>query len=180
MQSFFDIDWHNIILPDMPVLEIFIRGSLTYLIIFCLLRFVLRRQAGSMGTSDLLVIVMIADAAQNGMAGDYKSVPDGILLVCTLIFWNVTLDWLGYKFPIFEKFLSPPPLKLIDAGQFLYRNMRKQLVTEEDLRSQMRLQGIDDLALIKHACMEGDGKISIVKVDNDDDCKNLDVNKAAH
>jgi len=76
------------------------------LALFLLLRLVLKRQSGNMGVTDLLVIVLIADAAQNAMASDYKSVPDGLLLVSTIVFWSYALDWLSYHFPRFGRFYS--------------------------------------------------------------------------
>ena len=80
MEWFSAVDWEHIFLPDMPLLEIFIRGSVMYLSLFFLLRLVLKRQVGSIGITDLLVIVLIADAAQNAMAADYQSLPDGMEL----------------------------------------------------------------------------------------------------
>ena len=75
--GFGNVNWHDVFVPDTPLLEIFVRGTIVYLAIFALLRFVLTRQSGNLGVTDLLVIVLIADAAQNAMASEYKSVPDG-------------------------------------------------------------------------------------------------------
>ena len=74
--------------------EIILRGTLVYLFLFCFLRF-LRRETGVIGISDLLVVVLIADAAQNTMSSDYKSVTDGAILVATIIGWDYVLDWQG-------------------------------------------------------------------------------------
>jgi len=59
-------------------------------------RIILRRESGGVGMTDLLVIVLIADAVHNAMAGDYHSVPDRLLLGAKLIFWSFALDWLTY------------------------------------------------------------------------------------
>lgn len=163
---FGDIDWYGMLHTDIPLLEIFIRGSVIYLTLFFLLRFVLKRQSGAIGVTDLLVVVLIADASQNGMAGEYKSLPDGIALVCTLVFWNYFLEWLAFHFPRFERLIQPPPRTLIKNGRMNYQNMRHELVSKEDLFSQLRQHGIDDIKRVKRACMEGDGKISIIEVDN--------------
>jgi uncharacterized membrane protein YcaP (DUF421 family) len=159
----FKIDWSKLFLPDTPLLEIFIRGSVMYLCIFFLLRFVLKRQAGTIGVADILVLVLISDAAQNAMADEYVSIPDGILLVSTIVFWSYTLDWLGYHFPRFERVLHPPPLRLIKDGRLVRQNMRRELITEQELMSQLRQQGVSDMHGVKEACMEGDGHISIVQ-----------------
>nr|MBP7571903.1 DUF421 domain-containing protein [Acidobacteriota bacterium] len=73
------VDWGRVFAFDTPWLEIVVRGTAIYLGLFLLLRLVLKRQAGTVGITDLLVIVLIADAAQNAMADDYRSVPDGLL-----------------------------------------------------------------------------------------------------
>ncbi len=157
-----DVDWTSVLIPDTPLAEIVVRGTLVYLALFLLLRLVLKRQSAGMSVTDLLVIVLIADAAQNAMADDYKSVPDGILLVAVILFWAVAIDWLGYHVPLLERLVQPPPLVLVKNGQMLRRNMRRELVTEDELKSQLRLHGVDDVSDVKQALMEGDGRISVV------------------
>lgn len=159
------IDWANIFTPGTPLIEIFVRGSVIYLGALVLLRLILRRQSGTVGISDLLVVVLLADAAQNAMADDYRSLPDGLMLVGTIIFWSYATDWLGYHFPPFQRFLYPPPLPLIRAGKMLRHNMRKELVTDDELISQMRQQGIEDLANIREAYMESNGHVSFLLKD---------------
>src|SRR5262245_66402165 len=92
--------------------ELIVRGTLIYWFLFLLFRFVLRRDAGSLGLADILVIVIIADAAQNGMAGDYKSVGEAMVLVGTLAFWNYWIDWMSYRYRWFERFAEPPAVFL--------------------------------------------------------------------
>jgi len=157
------IKWGEVFLPDTPVLEIIIRGSVTYLAIFILLRIVLKRQSGgNIGMTDVLVIVMLADASQNAMAGGYNSITDGIILVGVIIFWSFFLDWLGFHWPFFQGLLKPPKLLLVENGKLLKRNMRKELVTEEELMMEIRKGGYDKLDEIEKAYMEGDGNISII------------------
>jgi uncharacterized membrane protein YcaP (DUF421 family) len=162
MEYLFAVDWQGAFVPDTPLLEIVLRGSIVYLAIFLMLRFVLRRESGTIGIGDLLVVVLLADAAQNAMAADYRSIPDGILLVAVIIGWNYALQRLAYHFPRFRAFVDPPPLPLIKNGQMLRRNMRRELITEDELRGQMRLQGVDDLSRVKAAYMESDGRISVI------------------
>ena len=159
-------DWKMIFVPHQSLLEIFIRGSIMYLFMFGLLR-IFRRQAGSIGIADLLVIVVIADAAQNGMAGDSKSITEAVLLISTIIFWDFFLDWLAYKSKFFERILEPQRLKIIKDGRFLRRNMRKEMILQEELESKMRQNGIEDVSEIKIACLESDGHFSFIKIDGE-------------
>jgi uncharacterized membrane protein YcaP (DUF421 family) len=160
------IDWRGLFMPGTPLLEIIVRGTVTYLSLYVLLRVILKRQAGAVSISDLLVVVLIADAAQNAMASDYSSIADGVLLVATIVFWSYTLDWLGYHFPLIERFTMPPPLVLVENGHIIWRNMRKEMITEDELMNQVRKQGLEELAEVKKAFMEGDGQISIISYDN--------------
>jgi uncharacterized membrane protein YcaP (DUF421 family) len=84
-------DWHAMFVPQGSLVELFLRGTLMYLAIFFAFRF-FRRGAGGLGVADLLLVVLVADAAQNGMAGDYRSVPEGLVLVGTIVFWDFAID----------------------------------------------------------------------------------------
>jgi len=117
---------------------------------------------GAFSISDLLMVVLIADAAQNAMSAGYTSVTDGLILVATIIFWSYALDWLGYRFPGFQKLVHPPPLPLVRDGRMLARNLRRELITVDELMSHLREQGVKDLRKVKSAAMEGDGRISVV------------------
>ncbi len=161
------IDWKSIFLPDTPLLEIILRGSLMYLALFILLRIVLKRQTGTLGMTDLLLITLLADASQNAMAGEYKSLPDGIVLVGTIIFWNYAFDWLSVRVPWFERLIEPAPLLLIKRGKLLRRNMRRELITEVELLGQLREQGVDDFSKVKEAYIESDGRISVIEYEQE-------------
>ena len=157
------MDWKSIFLPDTPLLEIFIRGSVMYITLFVLLRLILKRQTGTLRMTDLLLITLIADASQNAMAGDYQSVPDGILLVGTIMFWSYAFDWLSFHSEWFRRLIEPPPLPLIQDGKLLRRSMRSELITHDELMSQLREQGLERVEQVKEAYVESDGHISIVK-----------------
>ena len=165
MNAFGSVDWRSVFVPDTPLLEIFVRGSVIYLALFLLLRMILKRQTGTVGVTDLLVVVLIADCAQNAMAHDYKSIPDGLMLAGTVIFWSFALNWVGFHFPRLGRLIHPPPLQLIRDGEVMRQNLRRELVTREELDSQLREQGIDDVSQVRGAYMEGDGRISVVRYD---------------
>jgi uncharacterized membrane protein YcaP (DUF421 family) len=139
--DFFGVNWHEMFVPQKTLLGIFVRGSLTHVMLFVILRFLLKRQAGVIGIADLLVVVLIADAAQDAMAHGYKSIPEGALLVLTIVFWNYFIDWLGFRFKPLRSFTRPPPLKLIENGDMIFRNLQKEMITAEELNSQLRQQG---------------------------------------
>jgi len=157
------MDWKTIFLPDTSLLEIILRGSIMYIALFAMLRIILKRQTGTLGMTDLLLITLLADASQNAMAGEYKSIPDGIVLVGTIIFWNYLFDWLSFKSEWFGRLIEPPPLPLIKNGRMLRRNMRQELITEDELMMQLREQGLDNASKVKEAYIESDGQISVIQ-----------------
>jgi uncharacterized membrane protein YcaP (DUF421 family) len=165
MSLLLGVNWHDVFVPDVPLVEIFVRGTIVYLALFLMLRVVLKRQSGNLGVTDLLVVVLIADAAQNAMSSDYKSIPDGIFLVATIVFWSYALDWLSFHFPAFGRLVRGTPLELISDGKVNRRNLRRELVTMDELQEQLREQGINKLARVRRACMEADGRISVVAID---------------
>jgi uncharacterized membrane protein YcaP (DUF421 family) len=124
---------------------------------------ILKRQMGTLGMTDLLLITLLADASQNAMAGEYTSLADGFVLVCTIIFWNYAFDWLSFKFEWFNRLIEPPSLPLVKNGNMLRKNMRRELITEEELMQQLREQGLDDLSKVKEAYIESDGRISVIQ-----------------
>jgi uncharacterized membrane protein YcaP (DUF421 family) len=156
-----DLDWNAMWVPTLPLLEVFIRGSVVYLALFLYFR-VLRREAGGIGISDVLVIVLIADASQNAMAGEYHSITEGLLLVATIGFWDFVLDWLGFRYPLFERLVRPAPLLLVRHGRLMRQNMKKEMITEEELLSLLREQGVDDPRRVRRCYLEGDGHLSVI------------------
>lgn len=161
------IDWGAMWGMSLGPLEVFLRGSIMYLGIFILLRVVLKREASSLGLTDLLVLVMIADAAQNAMAGSYTSIPDGMLLVATLLFWAWFLDYLYFNIPALRRWIRPGPLLLVKGGRIQAENCRRELITREDLMEMLRTNGVDDLQQVKRAWLEGNGAFSVIRYDSE-------------
>jgi uncharacterized membrane protein YcaP (DUF421 family) len=163
MGKMLGVDWAAMFVPAIGLAEIVLRGSLMYLVLFAILRFLGRRQAGHFGPADLLVIVLIADAAQNALGAEYRSVTEGALLVMTIVAWDYLLDWLAWRYPALRSVLKSPSLKLIEEGRILHQNLRAEMLGREELMSQLREEGIEDVKDVKVARLEGDGRLSVIK-----------------
>ena len=158
-----NIDWHSIFVPSEPILETIIRGTVMYLVLFIILRLTFKRiGSGSIGLGDVLMIALIAAASQNAMAREHVSVTDGIILVATIAGWSYALDWLGTRSPRFQRFYHPPPLLLVKNGRLLPHNMRKELITEDELLAQLHRAGLEELSQVREAYIEGDGTITFI------------------
>jgi len=168
MNRLLEIDWQALLIPTVGLLELVVRGSVVYLAILAALR-LFRREAGALSTADLLVIVLVADAAQNAMASEYHSITEGLVLVATIFAWNYLLDWLGYRYRWVYRLLHPAPLLLIKDGRIQRRNLRAEMLTLAELSAQLREQGIEDAGQVKRCYLEPDGHLSVIKRRPEDD-----------
>jgi uncharacterized membrane protein YcaP (DUF421 family) len=156
-------DWSEIFGLSVSPLELVVRGTAMYLFLFVVFRVVVKRRIGAVGMGDILLLVIVADAAQNGMAGEYRSVPEAFILVGTIIGWNMLIDWLVYAVPAMQSVLEPPPLLLIDQGKVLKRHLRMEFISEEELKSKLREHGVTDPREVDKAYMEPDGQVTVIK-----------------
>ena len=161
------IDWHALFVPTVSLLELVLRGSVMYLFVLVAMR-LFRRDAGALSTADLLVVVLVADAAQNAMASEHHSLTEGAVLIATIFAWNYGLDWLAYRYPRVHRLLNPPPLLLIENGRLQGRNLRAEMLTKADLAEQLREQGIEDFAEVRRCYLEGDGHLSVIRRSKDE------------
>jgi uncharacterized membrane protein YcaP (DUF421 family) len=161
MPTWLNLDWHGMFVPSKPILETVIRGTATYLSLFVLLR-MFRRQTGSLGPADLLVLLLLADASQNAMAGEYRAITDGLILVATIMGWEYLLDFLSFRIPAIAKIVEREPLEVIKNGEINKEHLRRELMTEDELMSQLRQKGVDDTKRVKSSFIEGDGNVSVI------------------
>ena len=152
---------------EMPLPELVVRGTVIYWFLFVVFRFVLRRDVGGLSTADTLLLVIVADAAQNAMAGEYRTITEGLVLLTTILGWNLLLDLLAYRFRAFSRFAMPRTLPLIRNGQFVMRSLRRELIGPDEVMSKLREQGIAHLRQVRHAWLEPDGEISVVRYHDD-------------
>ena len=152
----------------VAVPELVLRGTLVYWLLFVIFRFVLRRDVGAVGIADILLLVIVADAAQNAMSGGYGTFAEGAILVLTIVGWNWLLDALAYRFTIVRRVATPPRLGLIRSGIAQRRNLRREYITMEELLEKLREQGIEKLSEVKAAYLEGDGQISVIRSTSED------------
>ena len=163
MDSLLNVDWNHLFVPNIPIAETILRGTVVYFVVFFLVRFIPNRQMGALGINDLLLVVLIASGATNALAGEYKSITNGIVLVSTIIFWSYVFNWIGHRFPRINRLFQPAAKLLVKDGEILHDNMRRELVTEEELMGQLRQKGVNDVTDVQEAYVENDGQISVVK-----------------
>lgn len=151
------------LVPDVSLFETVVRGIVTYFSIFILLRMILRGRTSAVAMSDILVLVLISDAAQNAMAADYLSITNGVVLVATIVLCSFGTDWVAYRVETVRRFVHPERKPLVTNGRVMRKVLTEELMTEDELLTQLRLNGVESLEEVKAAYLEGNGEVSVIK-----------------
>ncbi len=158
-------NWQDIFIPEYPLVELIVRGVILYFFILFMLRILTRRTTGELTAMDLVFILLLTEAAAHSL-GDYTTIGDGIVMLIVFLLCNHGVNQLTYHSKFFQKLFEHSPLQIINEGKLNWRNMRKELLTKDELMAHMRENGIEAISEIKRAFVEGDGNISFVTYEN--------------
>ena len=144
-------------------MESVIRGAAIYGILLVLFRITGNRALGQITTFDLVLLLIISEAVQNGMVGNNYSITNAFILVATLVTLDALLSLLKNRAPTVEKWLEGTPLVIVEHGEPLRDRMRRAHVDVNDvLQAARRHHGLERMAQIKYAVLERGGDITIV------------------
>jgi uncharacterized membrane protein YcaP (DUF421 family) len=146
----------------MPLWEIAARATIVYLAIILVVRLMPKRKTGHISPNDMLTLIVIGGMATDAIMGGSTSIGDILLLIGIVLAWGYVLDLMEFRVPALSRLLREPETVLVENGQLLRRNMRSEMVTEDELMSVLRKQGISDLSGVRSACLEADGEISVI------------------
>jgi uncharacterized membrane protein YcaP (DUF421 family) len=163
MDYLLKLDWSNTFAPQLTLPEVLVRGTVVYFALLALLRILPKWQAGPGSVASLLFVVLLGGLAADAVKGHAESVTDILLLVVTVMLWVIAVDWLSYRFRWFRYLAQDSPTCLIRDGRILRKNLRREMISEEDLKAQLRRQDVDDIGSVLEAQLEADGSISVVK-----------------
>lgn len=149
----------------MPLPEIVLRASLMYIALVLVLRLIPKRNTGHIAPNDMLTLILIGAMATDAIMDGTTSMADILLMTGVILAWACLLDLLEYRFPALRRLLHARQATLVDNGRMVRPNMRRELVTEEELMAALRKEGIDDVADVRSACLEANGEISIIARD---------------
>ncbi len=169
-------DWGSMFAPDGSLWGSFLRGVVMYLGVLVMFRVVLRRQGGSIGVPDVMLVVLVSEAASQGLTGEAKSVPNGLVTVLALLVCNYMVDWMSYRWKWLHRLLEPKPLVLVENGQVNREHLNRERISDDELAAQLRENGVDDFSRVKRATLESEGSVSVVT--RDDPLPRLSVEEA--
>jgi uncharacterized membrane protein YcaP (DUF421 family) len=140
-----------------------IRAALVYLVLLVMFRLTGKRSLAQITTFDAVLLLIIAEAVQQALIDDDKSMMNAFLVVLTLLTIQLVLSIINLRSRRVDKLLNDVPLILVADGTLLNDRLARTRVSEDDILEQARLRwGIETLDQVRFAVLERDGQISIV------------------
>jgi len=155
-----------------------LRAVAIYVVVMVLVRISGKRAVGQFTPFDLVLLILIGNAVQNGMNGGDNSLTGALILAGCLIAFNYGVAWIAARNPAAQRVVEGKPVILARNGRIFRDVLHDQLVSKADFHEAMRESGCIDIAKVKLAVLETNGKISIMTGDDvapgsieDDDAK---------
>jgi uncharacterized membrane protein YcaP (DUF421 family) len=144
-------------------MDIALRGIVLYAFIVLVMRVIGRRELSSMTPFDLVLVIILGDAVQQGLTQDDYSVTGAIIAVSTIASLQVLTSYLSFRSKRVRKVLEGLPIVLVDHGKIVERNLNRERMTEDEVAEEMRQQQIASLDEVQWAILESNGSISFIK-----------------
>jgi len=144
-------------------MDIVLRTILVFFVMLTLTRVIGRRELSSLQPFDLILLIVLGDAVQQGLTQDDYSITGAFLVIFTFALLQVSVSWLGYKFPRTRPVLEGEPLIIVQDGELVERNVKRERLTSEEVAEAARQNGIAHLSEVRWAVLETSGVISFVK-----------------
>jgi uncharacterized membrane protein YcaP (DUF421 family) len=143
-------------------MDLVIRATVIFFFVFLVTRVVGRRQLSQMEPFDLILLVVVGDLVQQSVTQSDESVTGALIVISTIALLSVALSWISFRFRKLRLVTEGEPIVLVQDGQTIERNMRRERITREDIEEQARQSQISSIADLRWAILENDGNISCI------------------
>ena len=144
-------------------MDLVLRTGVVFVFLMVLTRVIGRRELSSLEPFDLILLIVLGDAVQQGLTQDDYSLTGALLVVGTFAVLQVLVSWISYRFPRVRPIVEGEPIIVVQDGQPIERNMKRERLTLGELAEAARQQGIEHLADVKWGVLETTGKISFIE-----------------
>lgn len=141
-----------------------LRATLLYLGLLFVIRLLGKREVGNLTPFDLLVALMLGEVTDEIVYGDV-SLAKGFVAIAVIAFWHVANSWGSYRSKLIDRLTADSARVLVEHGKIKGNAMAEERMSQAELESQLRMQGVDDLKEIKRATLEPSGHVSVIKED---------------
>ena len=140
-----------------------VRATVIYVFLVVLFRVTGKRTLAQITTFDLVLLLIVSEATQQGLLGNDFSIINACLVILTLIGLDLLAQGLSRRWRPLDRWLNGVPLLLVEDGQLIEDRARKTGFEEDEILEQARAgQGIERMEQIKYAVLERDGSISVI------------------
>ena len=143
-------------------MDLTVRAVTLFFFVFLITRIIGRRELSSMEPFDLILLIVMGDAIQQGLTQDDYSVTGALIVIGTFAILQVLISYLSYRFPRLRPALDGEPLVIVQDGKAIEKNMKRERITLEEVMVEARQQQVAALDDIAWAVLETSGKISII------------------
>jgi uncharacterized membrane protein YcaP (DUF421 family) len=143
-------------------MDLVYRAVALYILIFVVTRVIGRRELSSLAPFDIILLIVIGDAIQQGLTQDDYSLTGAFIVITTFVFLQVATSYVSFRWAKTRPILEGEPIVLVQDGTLLDRNLKRERMTAEEVAEEARLQQIDSLEKVKWAVLEPSGKISFI------------------
>jgi uncharacterized membrane protein YcaP (DUF421 family) len=144
-------------------MDIVLRALFAFLFVFAITRLVGRRELSSLEPFDLILLVVVGDLIQQGITQSDMSFTGAVLATGTFAVMVLAVSYLGFRLPRLHPLLDPQPLIVVQDGEVIQTNLRKERMTVDELLAEARQQQIASLDEVEWAVLESNGKVSFIK-----------------
>lgn len=145
------------------MLTILIRTLLVYVLLILTMRLMGKRQIGQLEVSDLITTFLLSEIASLPITEPEIPFSHAIVPIIVLLTLEVSISVVLARSPRLKNILSARPATLIKDGKLIQKAMRDVRLSFDELMSDLRYQGVDDISQIKYAILEQNGKITIIQ-----------------
>jgi uncharacterized membrane protein YcaP (DUF421 family) len=143
--------------------DIALRAVFLYAFIVLVMRIIGRRELSSMSPFDLILLIILGDAIQQGLTQDDYSVTGAVIAVSTIATLQVFTSYLSFRSERARKVLEGQPIVLVERGKFVDHNLTRERMTEDEVAEEMRSQQISSVDDVEWAILEANGSVSFIK-----------------
>jgi len=144
-------------------MDIALRAIVLYAFIIFVLRVTGRRELSSLSAVDLVLLIVLGDAIQQGLTQDDYSVTGAMIAVGTIAALQVGTSYVSFRSERAKRVLEGLPIVIIQDGKLVDENLRRDRMTADDVAEEMRMQQIAAFEDVQWAILETNGQISFVK-----------------
>src|SRR4051812_1662923 len=143
-------------------MDVALRALFLYAFVIFVMRVIGRRELSSLSAVDLVLLIVLGDSIQQGLTQDDYSVTGAVIAVGTIAVLQVIVSYSSFRFRWARSFLNGDPIVLVQDGEVIKRNLKRERITHEELAEQARGQQIAKLEDVQWAVFEPSGSISFI------------------